>query len=176
MCDPVSMAVASFGLQAASANAEYQGQKKAAQAQAAANDRAARDANIAYGEDLTRLEAERIVANEKSAREKFKAKRDKLDALATAQANAGEGKGDLIGMLRDVGFDADLDTNIIDAGIDASNQQVAFGRDDAYAAMRRTIAGLPPVTPPSKLGLMLQIGSAGVGSYSKYKKGDYGKV
>ena len=73
MCDPVSMAVANFGLQAASANAEYQGQKKAAQAQAAANDQAARDANIAYGEDLTRLEAERIVANENSAREKFKA-------------------------------------------------------------------------------------------------------
>ena len=33
----------------------------------------------------------------------------------------GEGKGDLIGMLRDVGFDADLDTNIIDAGIEIIN-------------------------------------------------------
>ena len=88
MCDPVSMAVANFGIKAVGAYSEYQGQKKAAQAQAAANDRAARDANIAYGEDLTRLEAERIVANEKSARETFEAKRNKLDALATAQANA----------------------------------------------------------------------------------------
>ena len=176
MCNPIAMAVANFGFKAISAYSEYQGKKKIAQQEAAANTEARRSANKAYGEDLTKIEAERIASNEKAAVEKFAIARDKNAALATAQNSAGEGKGEVVALLRDVGFDADFDTNIIDAGIDTSNQQFTFARADAYAAMQRVYNNLPAVSKPSMLDLAIKTGSAAVESTSRYKKGEYGKV
>ncbi len=176
MCDPVSMAIANFGFKAVGAYADYQAKRDEADAQAASNEVARKSANTAYGEDLTRIEAERIASNEKAAAEKFAIARDKRAALATAQNNAGEGKGEIVALLRDVGFDADLDTNIINAGIDTSNQQFTFARSDAFAAMQRVYNNLPAVTKPNMFDLAIKTGSAAVESTSRYQKGDYGKV
>lgn len=176
MCDPTAMAIANFAFKAVSAVSEYQGKKQVARDQAAANATAQKSANKAYGEDLTRIEAQRIVENEKLAAEKFGIKRDKLAKLAEAQNNAGEGKGEVVALLRDIGFDADFDTNLIQAGIDTSNQQFDFARADAFAGMQRVYNNLPAVNKPSMLDLAIKTGSAAVESTTRYKKGDYGKV
>ena len=176
MCNPVMMAVANFGFKAVTAYSEHQGKKKIADQQAAANAEARKSSNVAYGEDLTKIEAERIANNEKAKAEKFAIKRDKNAALATAQNNAGEGKGEVVALLRDIGFDADLDTNIIDAGIDTSNQQFAFARADSFAAMQRVYNNLPAINRPSMLNLAIKTGAAALESTSRYRKGDYGKV
>ena len=176
MCNPVMMAVANFGFKAISAYSEHKGKQDIARKQALANTNARKSANSAYGEDLTRIESERIASNEKAAAENFMVTRDKNAALATAQNNAGEGKGEVVALLRDIGFDADFDSNIIDAGIDTSNQQFAFARDDAFAAMQRVYNNLPAVNKPNMLDLAIKTGAAAVESTSRYKKGDYGKV
>ena len=60
MCDPVTLAAATFAVNAGSAAMEYQGQKDQAKAQAAANANARISAQEAHTEDVTRIEAERI--------------------------------------------------------------------------------------------------------------------
>ena len=176
MCNPAVMAIANFGFKAVSAYAEHQGKKDIARKQALANTEARKSANKAYGEDLTRIEAERIAENEKAAVEKFKIAKDKNAALATAQNNAGEGKGELVALLRDVGFDADFDTNIIESGVNRANQQFDFARADAFAALQRVYNNMPAVNTPNMLDLAIKTGSAAVESTTRYKKGDYGKV
>tara|TARA_R100001463_G_scaffold40740_2_gene86216 strand:- start:10 stop:540 length:531 start_codon:yes stop_codon:yes gene_type:complete len=176
MCNPAAMAVANFGFKAVSAYAEHQGKKDIARKQALANTEARKSANKAYGEDLTRIEASRIAENEKLAAEKFGIKIEKMDKLAEAQNRAGEGKGEVVALLRDIGFDADFDTNLIQSGIDTSNQQFDFARADAFAAMQRVYNNLPAVNKPNMLDLAIKTGSAAVESTTRYKKGDYGKV
>lgn len=175
MCNPTVMAVANFGLQTATAYTEYQGQQAAVDAQNKANTLARRDSKIAYGEDLSRLEAQRIQENEDAARESMIIQRDKAIALSKARASAGEGKGEVMAMLRDIGYEADYDSNLLQSQVDYSNRQINQGRDDAYAAMQRVFNSLSTPTPPSAIGLGLQIGSAGLGSYAKFKSGEYGE-
>ena len=176
MCNPAAMAFANFAFKAVGAYSEHQGKKDIARKQALANAQARKSANKAYGEDLTKIEAQRIAENEKAAAEEFSIARGKQKSLAEAQNNAGEGKGEVVALLRDIGFDADFDSNLIQSGIDTSNQQFDFARADAFAAMQRVYNNLPAVNKPSMLDLAIKTGSAAAESTIKYKKGDYGKV
>tara|TARA_B100000965_G_scaffold49041_3_gene36037 strand:+ start:2120 stop:2671 length:552 start_codon:yes stop_codon:yes gene_type:complete len=175
MCDPMTMAVASFGLQAGSAYMEYQGQKDMAEYTDNQNAIARESAWQAYKEDQMRIDAEQITKNEETARERFKIQRDKRDALATARASAGEGKGMLYALMRDVGFDADFDTNVLEADVIAYNRYYIDAEKDAYAAFTRNWYNQPVANRPSALGLAINVASAGVNSYSTYKSGGYGE-
>lgn len=175
MCDPVTLAVASFGLQAGSAYMQYQGEKDMAEYNEAQNLRSRKAALKAYGEDQMRIEAEQVAKNEESSRELFKNQRDKREALHEARASAGEGQGMLYALMRDIGFDYDYDANLLQSGIDSANRMYIDAEKDAYAAMERNWYNLPPVHRPSALGLAINVASAGVNSYSSYKKGDYGQ-
>lgn len=175
MCDPMTMAVASFGLQAGTAFMEYQGQKDMAEYTDNQNAIARESAWQAYKEDQMRIDAEQITKNEETAREKFKIKRDKRDALATARASAGEGKGMLYALMRDVGFEADFDVGIIDADILKYNRMYLDAEKDAYAAFTRNWYNQPVANRPSALGLAINVASAGVNSYSTYQSGGYGE-
>jgi hypothetical protein len=176
MCDPTVMAIANFGLQASSAMTEYQGQQAAVDAQNQANAQARLDSQRAYGEDLTRIEAQRIQDNKTAASEALEISRGKQVSLAKARASAGEGTGEVMALLRDIGYGADYETNTLQSQAAYQNKLLTQGRDDAYASMQRMFRGLSVPTPPSSLGLGLQIGAAGLGSYSKLKKGDFGEA
>jgi hypothetical protein len=176
MCDPVTLAAATFAVNAGSAAMEYQGQKDQAKAQAAANANARIDAQEAHTEDVTRIEAERIRNNEEAARESFKNQREKRAELASARNKAGEGTGMMYAMLRDIGFEYDMDQNLLDSGLSDANIGYMNARKDAYAAFSRNWNNQPAVNKPSAAAFGLKIAGAGLSSTATYKSGGYGKT
>lgn len=176
MCEPATIATAMFAINSASAVMEYQGQKQQAKYQEAVNDRNRKNAQTAYAEDLTRIEAERIENNEKTARERLQNKREKRSELAAARNRAGVGLGMMDAQLRDVGFEYDMEQNSLAAGLASSNLASNNKRKDAYAAFQNVYWNQPPVNYPSKLGLGLSIAGSAVGAKAGYNSGSYGKT
>ena len=176
MCDPVTLAAATFAVNAGSAAMEYQAQKDQAKAQEAANANARISAQEAHTEDVTRIEAERIRNNEEAARESFKVQRDKRVELATARNTAGEGTGMMYAMLSDIGFEYDMDQNMLDSGLSDANIGYMNARKDAYAAFSRNYNNQPAVNKPSAAAFGLKLVGAGLSTTATYKSGGYGKV
>ena len=176
MCEPTTIAIASFGLSVMQQQQQYQAQKDQAAAQELKNKEARKSANRAYLSDLNELD--RIKGNElrDAAKEKegkeleLLKKQDKglLKGLESGNAN-------VEAILRDIGFDYQPTFSMLSDKQEDANISNIFGQDDAYSAMRRSYSKLPDVFQPSKAGLLIGVGSSAVGSYSNLVSGKYGK-
>ena len=177
MCEPTTIAIASFALAGAGQIQQYNAAKDKAAAQEAKNKQARLSANRAYLADLGELDRIKEKANKEAALDKegkelqLIKKQDKslLKGLESGNAN-------VEAALRDIGFDYESTFNQIDRKVYDTNINNVFGYDDAYAGMRRSYSKIPDVFQPSKAGLLIGLGSSAVSSYSSLQSGDFGKA
>ena len=176
MCEPTTIAIASFALAGAGQIQQYNAAKDKAAAQEAKNKQARLSANRAYLADLGELDRIKEKANKEAALDKegkelqLIKKQDKslLKGLESGNAN-------VEAALRDIGFDYESTFNQIDRKVYDTNINNVFGYDDAYAGMRRSYSKLPDVFQPSKAGLLIGLGASAVGTAADYNAGKYGK-
>ena len=176
MCEPTTIAIASFGLSVLQQEQQYRAQKDQAAAQELKNKEARKSANRAYLSDLNELD--RIKDNE--LRDAAKEKEGKSLELLKKQDSAllkglESGNQNVEALLRDIGFDYQPTFSMLSDKQEDANISNIFGQDDEYSAMRRSYNKLPDVFQPSKAGLLIGIGSSAVGSYSNLVSGKYGK-
>jgi len=176
MCEPTTIALASFGLSAIQMQQQYQADKDRAAAQELKNKEARKSAQRAYLSDLSNLDRIKAKELKKKAAEKEGKERDLIIKQDEALLESLEkGNANVDALLRDVGFDYQPDFDLMDREVSDINIDHLFGRDDAYAAMRRSFNKVPDVFQPSKAGLLIGTASAGLGTYADLQSGRYGK-
>ena len=175
MCGiPEAMAVLSIG----QAVMGHQAGKDEAAAKNKANAASARNARIAYNNDIALIETERGAAARTLALSDFKEKleRDKKEAEMK-----NSGYGDVFAIMRNIAGVHNVSVLEDQQDWDADMLKLQTQETNSYATMQRSYNGLKPLAGPSVLESGLQIGGA-IGSYvtdnkavdRKFLKG-YGK-
>tara|TARA_B000000557_G_scaffold96965_1_gene78422 strand:- start:1027 stop:1578 length:552 start_codon:yes stop_codon:yes gene_type:complete len=176
MCEPTTIALASFGLSVVQQQQQYQAAKDQAAAQEIRNKEARKSANRAYLADLAKLDREkqnelRDAAAEKEGLELENIKKQDEALLAGLE----KGNANVESLLRDVGFEYQSEFSKIDREVSDININNIFGQDDAYSAFRRSYSKIPDVVKPSSLGLAIGVAGSALGTYADYQSGSYGK-
>lgn len=137
----------------------YQNQRAAAKAQEESNKITAQNANIAYLNDIQKIEGEKVEAAREFALEDFKRKMD----LRKKQAQAlNLGFGNPFKVVQDLAGTADTDYVELQNAFLSDMYKANYQYTQAYANMKNTRAKyLKPVQKPSALGLGLEIATAG---------------
>lgn len=137
----------------------YQNQKAAAKAQEESNKITAENANIAYLNDIQKIEGEKIEAAREFALNEFKNKMD----LRKKQAQAlNLGFGNPFKVVQDLAGAADTDYVELQNAFLSDMYKANYQYTQAYANMKNTRAKyLKTVQKPSALGLGLEIATAG---------------
>lgn len=137
----------------------YQNQKAAAKAQEESNKITAQNANIAYLNDIQKIEGEKIEAAREFALNEFKNKMD----LRKKQAQAlNLGFGNPFKVVQDLAGAADTDYVELQNAFLSDMYKANYQYTQAYANMKNTRAKyLKTVQKPSALGLGLEIATAG---------------
>ena len=158
-----SVELAFAGLKVASAATSWQADRQQAANQAYADYRTRQNADQAYLNDLSKIEAERGNAAREKAVEEFRAKMKARKDLAKAQ-NAGFGNA--LRVAQDIGSVFDQEYN--DIAFRFTNDMVTLNnqRTDAYANLQRIYNNIAPVYMPNTTDLLLRTASAGVEGYA----------
>jgi hypothetical protein len=137
----------------------YQNQRAAAKAQEESNKITAQNANIAYLNDIQKIEGEKVEAAREFALEDFKRKMD----LRKKQAQAlNLGFGNPFKVVQDLAGTADTDYVELQNAFLSDMYKANYQYTQAYANMKNTRAKyLKNVQKPSALGLGLEIATAG---------------
>lgn len=173
MCEPSTIALASFALSAVSTGAGLISQQQQMRAQEAYNQQAANNARIARDQNISALEWERTSAAE-DAREQ---KTQNMMALRRAQSTARVASGEagvsglsVDALLRDLSMQAGYDNAVVDKNFERQNVNINARRENTQISMANTINSLQPVQTPNYLGAALQIGQSGLGAYRGYQQ------
>ena len=139
----------------------YQTQRAAAKAQTEANKITEQNANIAYLNDIQKIEGEKVEAAREFALEDFKRKMD----LRKKQSQAlNLGFGNPFKVIQDLAGTGDTDYVELQNAFLSDMYKANYQYTQAYADMQQTRAKyIKPVTEPSLLGLGLEIGTTAVG-------------
>lgn len=176
MCNPTYIAIAALGMNVLQQQQQYQAQKEQAAAQELKNKEARKSAQRAYLSDLANLDREKERELKKAALTK---ESEELELIKKQDKSLLEslekGNSNVEAVLRDVGYEYQSTFTALDQKVDDINIDTIFGRDDAYAAMRRSFNRVPDVFQPSRSGLLIGIGASAVGEYGNMVGGKYGK-
>ena len=139
----------------------YQTQRAQAKAQEQANKITEQNANIAYLNDIQKIEGEKVEAAREFALEDFKRKMD----LRKKQAQAlNLGFGNPFKVIQDLAGTGDTDYVELQNAFLSDMYKANYQYTQAYADMQQTRAKyIKPVQEPSLLGLGLEIGTTAVG-------------
>ena len=139
--------------------ADFQNKKTVHKRNTAANEVSMRNADQAYLNDLSKIDNESSRAVQAKALAELTAKQE----LAKNQATAlNSGFGNSLRVMQDMSGKHDLGFSEIAFDFEADMLSLQGSEDDAYAAMHRNYANIRPSEPPSQLGSVLQIASAGL--------------
>ena len=139
----------------------YQTQRAQAKAQEQANKITEQNANIAYLNDIQKIEGEKVEAAREFALEDFKRKMD----LRKKQSQAlNLGFGNPFKVIQDLAGTGDTDYVELQNAFLSDMYKANYQYSQAYADMQQTRAKyIKPVQEPSLLGLGLEIGTTAVG-------------
>ena len=150
---------AQLALSVFSTVAKFQNDKAVHETNMAANEVSMRNADQAYLNDLSKIDNESSRAVQAKALAELTAKQE----LAKNQATAlNSGFGNSLRVMQDMSGKHDLGFSEIAFDFEADMLSLQGSEDDAYAAMHRNYANIRPSEPPSQLGSVLQIASAGL--------------
>jgi hypothetical protein len=139
----------------------YNTQKAQAKAQTEANKITEQNANIAYLNDIQKIEGEKVEAAREFALESFKSKMDLRKKQATA---LNLGFGNPFKVIQDLAGTADTDYVELQNAFLSDMYKANYQYSQAYADMQTTRAKyLKPVVSPNGLGTMLEIGVTALG-------------
>ena len=153
------VAEAQLALAVVTTVADFQNKSAVHQRNTAANEVSMQNANVAYLNDLSKIDNESSRAVQAKALAELTAKQE----LAKNQATAlNSGFGNSLRVMQDMSGKHDLGFSEIAFDFEADMLSLQGSEDDAYAAMHRNYANIRPSEPPSQLGSVLQIASAGL--------------
>tara|TARA_R100001594_G_scaffold73949_1_gene108517 strand:+ start:33 stop:542 length:510 start_codon:yes stop_codon:yes gene_type:complete len=153
------VAEAQLALAVVTTVADFQNKSAVHQRNTAANEVSMRNADQAYLNDLSKIDNESSRAVQAKALAELTAKQE----LAKNQATAlNSGFGNSLRVMQDMSGKHDLGFSEIAFDFEADMLSLQGSEDDAYAAMHRNYANIRPSEPPSQLGSVLQIASAGL--------------
>lgn len=173
MCEPTTIAMATFALSAATTASGVYAQRQQANAQEAANKQQYENSMIAYRGNLANIEATRAQLQQDATEQVNLNNRAARKATATAYTSAGENS------VAGNSVDALLRNLAGMAGTDNANAETNYLRQDAALNVKREnmwnstsseINSLKTPTMPDYLGAAFQLGSSGLSAYSSYKK------
>ena len=158
---------AQLALAVVSTVAGFQNEKRVAQRNEAANEVTMGNINEAYMNDLSKIDAEASRVDQAQSLERLKMRQE----LTKNQAYAiNSGFGNSLKVMQDICGKHDLGFSEIAFDFEADMLSLQGSEDDAYAAMHRNYANIRPSEPPSQLGSVLQIASAGLNYGSNDKR------
>ena len=161
------VAEAQLALAVVTTVADFQNKSAVHQRNTAANEVSMRNADQAYLNDLSEIDNESSRAVQAKALAELTAKQE----LAKNQATAlNSGFGNSLRVMQDMSGKHDLGFSEIAFDFEADMLSLQGSEDDAYAAMHRNYANIRPSEPPSQLGSVLQIASAGLNYGSNDKR------
>ena len=161
------VAEAQLALAVVTTVADFQNKSAVHQRNTAANEVSMQNANAAYLNDLSKIDNESSRAVQAKALAELTAKQE----LAKNQATAlNSGFGNSLRVMQDMSGKHDLGFSEIAFDFEADMLSLQGSEDDAYAAMHRNYANIRPSEPPSQLGSVLQIASAGLNYGSNDKR------
>ena len=161
------VAEAQIALAVVTTVADFQNKSAVHQRNTAANEVSMRNADQAYLNDLSKIDNESSRAVQAKALAELTAKQE----LAKNQATAlNSGFGNSLRVMQDMSGKHDLGFSEIAFDFEADMLSLQGSEDDAYAAMHRNYANIRPSEPPSQLGSVLQIASAGLNYGSNDKR------
>ena len=153
------VAEAQLALAVVTTVADFQNKSAVHQRNTAANEVSMRNADQAYLNVLSKIDNESSRAVQAKALAELTAKQE----LAKNQATAlNSGFGNSLRVMQDMSGKHDLGFSEIAFDFEADMLSLQGSEDDAYAAMHRNYANIRPSEPPSQLGSVLQIASAGL--------------
>ena len=177
MCDPASMAIASFAVTGASTAASFYGQQQQADAQDAFNRQRQQTGTsraLANYANQTRQARERqIQEREAAANEINEVYREARKRVATAQVAAddsGVQGGSLQALINDFNRQQlEFGTNV-NRNLEFRENNIEDQLESVRLGAQANIENLQfmPAARPSFLGAALRIGSAGLGAYNQY--------
>ena len=153
------VAEAQLALAVVTTVADFQNKSAVHQRNTAANEVSMRNADQAYLNDLSKIDNESSRAVQAKALAELTAKQELAKNQATA-LNSGFGNSPRV--MQDMSGKHDLGFSEIAFDFEADMLSLQGSEDDAYAAMHRNYANIRPSEPPSQLGSVLQIASAGL--------------
>ena len=161
------VAEAQLALAVVTTVADFQNKSAVHQRNTAANEVSMRNADQAYLNDLSKIDNESSRAVQAKALAELTAQQE----LAKNQATAlNSGFGNSLRVMQDMSGKHDLGFSEIAFDFEADMLSLQGSEDDAYAAMHRNYANIRPSEPPSQLGSVLQIASAGLNYGSNDKR------
>lgn len=178
MCDPVSIAAASFALTTVSTVSNVIAQQQQARAQADAQNKYNRQIEqnqlIARNQNLAGLEMERKYAFQDATEQINQNTLAARRAQATARVSAGEaGLSGLSvdSLLRDLAGQAGYDNATATENYLRQDANINFRRENAQNEAVSAVNSVrqPVIQRPDYLGAALRIGTAGVNAYGDYK-------
>ena len=144
-------------------------QKAVAEAQRESNKITEQNANIAYLNDIQKIEGEKVDAAREFALESFKSKMDLRKKQATA---LNLGFGNSFKVVQDLAGAADTAYVELQNAFLSDMYKANYQYTQAYATMQQTRAKyIKPVVEPSSSALALNIAGAGVGYGAAYNQG-----
>ena len=161
------VAEAQLALAVVTTVADFQNKSAVHQRNTAANEVSMRNADQAYLNDLSKIDNESSRAVQAKALAELTAKQELAKNQATALTS---GFGNSLRVMQDMSGKHDLGFSEIAFDFEADMLSLQGSEDDAYAAMHRNYANIRPSEPPSQLGSVLQIASAGLNYGSNDKR------
>ena len=148
--------------------ASFQNDKDVYKRNTAAQDKTMEHANVAYLNDLSKIDAETSRAEQARSLEMLTMRQE----LTKNQAYAlNSGFGNSLRVVQDISGKHDLATGELIFNFERDIMTLQNQEQDAYANLWRTASDMQPIQPPSLLGSGLAIAGAGLtyaGSDNKY--------
>lgn len=173
MCDPVTIAVASFGIGAVQTGMSYISANQAAQQQNDMVRENQKAANANLVREYADVQRRQIQEEDAAAVQKQDVSREARAARATTMAAAGEaGVAGLSvdALLADVYGKEATAKDRIDQNTGFTTENLTREMDGLKAKAKDRINSMPWATGPSPFAAALKIGGLGLNSYSNYQK------
>lgn len=171
MCEPTTLAIASFALSAVSSIAAYQQGSAQAKMQTKQHEQNQRNAQAALRDSYIAIQNRQQQEAQSTAQQIEERRRESVRQMSSAYAAAGEAgvSGFSVqSILADIGATAARDISTIeqnrDWSLDQLNSEMAGARNQAMGQMNATTPGIRP----SGWATALQIGSSAAGAYANY--------
>ncbi len=150
---------AQLALSVFSTVAKFQNDKAVHETNMAANEISMRNADQAYLNDLSKIDNESSRAVQAKALAQLKARQE----LTKNQAYAlNSGFGNSLKVMQEMSGEHDLGFSEIAFDFEADMLSLRNSETDAYASLHRNYTNIKPSDPPSQLGSVLEIASAGL--------------
>ena len=153
------VAEAQLALAVVTTVASFQNDKDVYKRNSAAQDKTMEHANVAYLNDLSKIDAETSRAEQARSLEQLKMRQE----LTKNQAYAlNSGFGNSLRVVQDISGKHDLATGELIFNFERDIMTLQNQEQDAYANLWRTASDMQPIQPPSLLGSGLALAGAGL--------------